>query len=319
MTMRKEDQDLRKLFQKGQPPESDLSVKIMQQLRTEQQNNNKERLYMKHKVKLLVAAGMLVAVSSAVGASHLLSLKDSKGNVVYEEKAMHETQPGVTPASDLTWKGKVNAIGDRELNAGEAGIIYVASDNPEHKLELRSHPFQFHDAAAFQTKLGHPELNVPDSLEGGYDFEKGTIHFGPALDLRLLPSDEQRAMAQELREQAEQAGKDYAIKPVALSDEFWNAQSVYSNGADEISLRILNLGDQSHTASWEDSIQMTKTQLQEDGKEAILTQYTDSTRMELVWIVEDTDMSVNYQFILESNSGDIDAAELQQIWKTLLK
>lgn len=317
MTMGKEDQDLRRLFQRERPPEIDLSVKVMKKLKTEQQD--KGRLYMKHKVKLLVAAGMLVAVSSAFGASHWLSLKDSKGNVVYEEKAMHETPSMVTPASDLNWMGRVNAIWDNELKAGEAGIIYVEADNPEQKLELRFNPFELNDAAAFQEKLGHPELNIPASLEGGYSFKRGTIHFGPAIDLQVLSQEEKHNMAQELRAQAEQSGKDYAIKPVEFTDEFWNAKSVYAKGEEEVSLLVLNLGDGKNTASWEETIQMTKTQLQENGKDAILTQYADSARMELVWIVEDPYKRGNYQFSLESNSDDIDAEELKLIWKALLQ
>ncbi|WP_148497618.1 hypothetical protein [Paenibacillus senegalensis] len=274
---------------------------------------------MKHRVKLLVAAGMLVAVSSAFGASQFLTLKDSKGEVVYEEKLGSQAPLVDTSRIDYPHLHQSNEILDKELSDGEVGILYVLKNNPDNKLHQRFNPEQFVDFASFNARLGDVDLNIPSALDSGYVFEHGSIQFEPVLDVNQLSEEEKLAIVQDLKEQAEQAGEEYAIKPVDVTDEFWKTYSLYKKGDNQISLQVVNLGEHSGAAYWDDTIQMTKTKLEENGQEAILTRFSDSSSLQLVWIQEDKEKGVNYEYIMNTRGGDIDEEELKGIWMELIQ
>ncbi len=316
MTIEQRDQELKRLLQRKQPPEPELTAVVMQQI--SHQQIEKGRFYMKHKVKLLVMAGMLLAVSSAFGSTTFLYLKDRTGDVVHEEGTFKQHSMTEDELADIPRRSRMNQIWDT-MGDGEAAFIYVVPDNPHHLFELKLTPHTFTDEKELFAKLDRPQLELPGELAIGYTFKSGTIIFEPSRREGNLSEKERQEVVQELQEIARQSGQDYAVLPVAFNKEFWAFTMDYVKGEEEVSLRVTNLFQHGSKGYAEEHIQMEKTMLEENGKEAIMTRDEGGQSVELTWIVENQEESRHHYLYSLRAHGNSAEEKLKQIWRQIVQ
>lgn len=222
------DQDLRELFHNTPNFKTDLTSSVMHRLQSE--SKPKERFYVKYKVSLLVLAGMLLTVSSGFAAVKYHSLKNSHGEVVYQEKSISEA-PAIANYSDKERKriSIANQAYDK-LDKGTAMLIYVASHNPDHQLDMRFTPFIFQNAADLRKKVNNSDIKLLDKIEGDYTFEWAEAFMSPITDVKPLTSEEEADIAEKLRQKALASNTDYAMMPIEFADDFRHIRSFYKQG-----------------------------------------------------------------------------------------
>ncbi|MDN9012863.1 hypothetical protein [Brevibacillus laterosporus] len=178
------DQDLRKLFHNPRLPEVDLAGKVMGKLYAEQKQ--KERFFVKYKVSLLVGTAMLLTVSSAFAAVNYQTLTNKLGNVVYEQKTMEKGN--YTPPSREEQVRSLKSVGFAKqlLKEGTAAIFYIVSDISDMKTYTRSKEMTFTDVSALRTKMKDQSVQIFDSLEGKYKFQRARVDFEPITSVNPL-------------------------------------------------------------------------------------------------------------------------------------
>lgn len=271
---------------------------------------------MKYKVSLLVLVGMLFAASSAFAAVQYYSLKNHHGEVIYQERPGNEF-----PSRPLTEEERLrvhiaNEAWVKEMKPGEAAAIYVVPHNPNHELDIRSNPHQVNSLSAFRGMIHDPAITVPDEL-GGYAFQSASVHMTRKTDATPLTPEEKASMAEQLREQALAAGKEYAIMPLGFADTFWNAIGIYKKGGNEIALQLINLGKEgSLTQYLNDEIDAAKTKDKINGLEVVVSQWKGSSS--ITW-VQETPEGNRYSCILSTRAGEVGLKELTDIAKSYIR
>ncbi|WP_178023091.1 hypothetical protein [uncultured Paenibacillus sp.] len=235
------DQDLKRLFHESRLPDVDLSGEVMSRLCTEQKP--KERFIVKRKVSVLVLAGMLLAVSTAVAATNHYVLKNKQGEVVVEEKTLDKSSPdGQAPSLDEQIRSlKSHGLSDDLLKEGTAAVFYLASNNPDHKLNVEYRPTNFDDLAKLRERMAGQPAKLFERIGGSYKFEQATVFFFPTVYEKPMTPQAEAKLAESLRKQAEESNKGYAMMPLEVSPDHWRINGTYKQGEQEIRVSIARI------------------------------------------------------------------------------
>lgn len=308
-----DDQDLRKLFHNTPNFKTDLTSSVMHRLQSE--SKPKERFYVKYKVSLLVLAGMLLTVSSGFAAVKYHSLKNSQGEVVYQEKSISEA-PAIANYTDEERKriSIANQAYDN-LDKGTAMLIYVTSHNPGQQLDMRFTPFIFKNAADLRKKVNNLDIKLLDKIEGDYTFAWGEAFMSPITDVKPLTSEEEAAIAEKLRKEALASNTDYAMMPIEFADDFRHIRSFYKQGDKEIAVTTVNYGVGHGTATsyWDDQLDLIKEKITVKGIEMIYTKGSDGSPSGINWVDQDAKTGQTYGYTVSVWEGNVTEQELLNV------
>ncbi len=280
---------------------------------------------MKHKIKLLVVAGLLLAVSSALGAPQFLSLKNSKGEIVYQEKSNKEIHPRKSSEDELKQLKIVNYVWDHEIKSGEAAVIYVTKNNPEQQLHIRANNETLTKIDEVRNKLKSSGVSVPSKLPGNFKFSHAEILMSNTAYDKPYTDKEKIELAQKLQKQAAAAKKEYAVMPIKTTDRLMNARMFYKLGKKELVLDVYNAGKGIVTSYVEENNAVSKTVISINMAEVLVTSDKEAGTADLTWVVEQPKTGEKLQYKLSSWSNVKDAKdrvsdkELKSIAKELIK
>lgn len=296
MTLDK-DQDLKALFHDPQLPDVDLTGEVMRKLHAEQ--NKKERFFVKYKVSILVAVGMLLTVSSGFAAMKYDFLKNKQGEVIYEVKPLKQSPPPTSSEEERQRLIKVRDLAEQLLPDGSAGLFYVVPHNPDKQTDTSYKPVMFNDAAALRAKLAGKQVKILDRLGESFKFESAKVFFAPVNEVNRPTPEEKAATAEKLRKQAEESSKDYAMMPLELSDDFFHLRTVYKQGDDEVDVTIVKSNNGPFTAYIEEDIDFEQEKIKVKGVEMLYTVYKDKDgkggRKNITWINGSSGAEYTYQ------------------------
>lgn len=306
------DQELKALLHNPRFSHPDISGEVMQRLYAGHQV--KGAFWMKHKISLLVVAGMLLTASTGFAAVQYQSLKNKQGEVVYQVKPAK-----AFPAYEEEELQRLNLsheLGEALLEKGTAAIFYVLDHNPDGKLDTEYKPLVYTDLSSLRNKLSAQSLTVADKLPGGYEFQTATAYFQPVTLLHPPTPDEEKAIADQLRKQAEAAGRNYGIMPVELSDQILNLTAVYKQGEQEIKVTTTRTEGE-FTAYVDEKVDFTAEKAVVNGTEMIYTKYKGGNS--LTWSAAVPGSRDTYQYQIDEMSGQFLSQEaLIAIAKPLL-
>lgn len=267
------DQDLRHLFHEDRLPDTDLSGKVMSRLYTE--HKPKERFIMKRKVSALVLAGMLLAVSTAVAATNHYILKNKQGEIVVEERTLDKSSPEYhKPSLDEQIRSLKSAgLSDDLLKEGTAAVFYLASNNPEHKLNVEYRPVNFDDLTQLRERMADQPAKLLERIGGNYKFERATVFFFPTVIEKPMTPQEESKLAETLRKQAEESAKGYAMMPLETSPDHWRINGTYKQGEQEIRVSIARIPGKQTILVPEDA-DLNRESLQVQGVDMVYTEFS---------------------------------------------
>ncbi|KHL96548.1 hypothetical protein QW71_06315 [Paenibacillus sp. IHB B 3415] len=306
------DQELKELLHNPRFSHPDISGEVMKRLYAGHQV--KGAFWMKHKINLLVVAGMLLTASTGFAAVQYHSLKNKQGEVVYQVKPAK-----AFPAYEEEELQRLNLsheLGEALLEKGTAAIFYVLDHNPDGKLDTEYKPLVYTDLSSLRNKLSAQSLTVADKLPGGYEFQTATAYFKPVTLLHPPTPDEEKAIADQLRKQAEAAGRNYGIMPVELSDQILHLTAVYKQGEQEIKVTTTR-SEGEFTAYVDEQVDFTAEKAVVNGTEMIFTKYKGGNS--LTWSAAVPGSRDTYQYQIDEMSGQFLSKEaLIAIAKPLL-
>lgn len=271
---------------------------------------------MKHKVGLLVLAGMLFTVSSAFAAVQYYTLKNDKGEVLYQEKHGH-LPSSVYSEEEMKRVHIMNEVWTKVLKPGEAAAIYVVPNNPDHELYIKSTPHQVKKMVDVRKMVHDPDLVIPDVLAGRYKFASASIHMNSKTDIKPLTPKQEADIAEQLRKKAIASQKDYAIMPIEFTDTFWKADITYKQGNKEITLTFMNLGKEGSMTFYRGE-QQTSNKVKINNIDVIQTLRNNGSSDELTWVKE-LPNGQRYGYFLRPGLGDISEKEFMEIAKSYIK
>jgi hypothetical protein len=309
-------QELKSIFHDPRVPEADLAGKVMEKLHAEQRP---KRFSLKYKAGLLIAAGMLLTVSTAFGAVKYFSLKNQQGEVVYEVKPLKEAPNGETTEEERQRMVRSRELGDELLKAGMAALFYIVPNNPNHELDTRFKPMNFNDLSALSNKMAKYPVKLPDSVLKTYHFKDASVYFEPVTDVNPPSPEEKAEIVKKLQQQAKLSGKDYGMMPVKLSDKLLSISVVYKNGKDEIMTRIADIGAGNQVTGYVDEkINFDQEKIVINGVETMYTTVNgDPSTIE--WVVEVPGSGLRYAYMIHSKKGDLTKEQLIEIAESYLK
>lgn len=239
------------------------------------ERNKKERFFVKYKVGVLVAMGMLLTVSSGFAAVKYGVLNNEQGQAVYEVKPSKSAPPQPKYSEeDIKRIGMSRDLAEELLPDGSAAIFYIVPNNPNKQTDTRFKPFVFNDVSALRAKMAGTPVKIPDRLQEDYKFENAKVFFQPVNEVNPPTPDEKAATAEKLRKQAEESGKDYAMMPIELSDELLRLRAVYKRGDQEVAVTVIKSKD-TITAYVDEKIDFRQEKITVKGVEMLYTQYLD--------------------------------------------
>ena len=306
------DQDLKKLFHDPRVPDVDLTGTVMKKLYAEQKK--KERFYVKYKVSLLAAAGMLLTVSTAFAAMNY-TLTNKEGQVVFEVKTPQEANYTPPTSDEIVREGKSFDYADQLLEQGTAAIFYIVSDLPDMKLYTREKSESITDVSALRAKMEGQSVMILDSLNGGYAFKGATVTFAPMTDVQPLTPEEEAALTEKLKKQAEESKQDYAMMPVELSKDHWRINSTYSKNGKDIRVSMFRSGGK-ETLITSEAHKFPREKLVVDGVDIWYTDFGSGKNVMWIYDVPGTEQTIRYHI---EASNPITKEELVQMAERYLQ
>lgn len=294
MSPNKSQESIKDLFKDPRiPQEIDISQQVMTKIKKE-----KERFFVKYKVSILVALGLIASISTGVAAVQYYQLKDGNGEVLYEEKdfsqyegkarVVKELDPETEKYYDKRWQ-----IED-SLEPGTAAAVYIAVHNPKKVIETSFRPFEFNTLADLRQKVGD-QIFVPETLPGGFAFSDAQLTYGIKREFDK----------EALYKQAEKDKKEYVIQPLEWTNELDNMYATYKDSAgDYLNLNISHFDDVVGNTRYVVGLEKQKKEVIKVGKIEVL--YSEEVRKDevnisFVWVTEASGKKVQYEV---SASGD---------------
>lgn len=306
------DRNLKKLFHDPRIPEVDVTGTVMKQLYAEQ--NKKERFFVKSKVTVLAAVGMLLTVSTAFAAMNF-TLTDKEGRVVFEEKSLEQANYTPPTMEEIKREGKSRDYAEKLLAEGTAGIFYIVTDLPDMKLYTQEKSAHYTDSAALKAKMEGQSVAIMDSLDGGYAFKDAAVTFTPMPYVNPLSPEEEAALAAKLKKQAEESKQDYAMQPVELSKDHWRINSTYAKDGKEVRVSMLRTsGKETLISSTAGDVQREK--LVVDGVDIWYTDFGTGKNVMWIYDVPDTEQTIRYHI---ETGNPVSKEELIQMAKPYLQ
>lgn len=289
MSPNKSHESIKDLFNDPRiPQEIDISRQVMEKIK-----RDKERFFVKYKVSILVAIGLIASISSGYAAVQYYQLKDEKGEVIYQQKDISQTpgKPKVVKELDpetQKYHDKRSEI-NSNMEPGTAAAVYIAVHNPKKVVATLFKPFEFANVADLRKKVGD-QILVPETLPGGYSFEDANLTF----DIKREYDKEA------LYKKAEQEKKEYVIQPLEWTNELDTLYATYKSGKSYINLNISNYEDVEDSTTYIITQDDQKKEVIKVGQIEVL--YTEEARKDrvdknIVWVMEYAGKKMQYEVV----------------------
>jgi hypothetical protein len=312
-------QDLKALFQKVEPLDQTLQKRVMHEIN--QEFVPKERFFVKHRVGVLLLVGLLLTVSTGFAAIKYQSLFNDNGDVLFEEKPLSADHTYELDADEQERIHRMNEIWVNEIEPGKAALIYVVPNNPHHQFDIKSNPFMIDSFGELNQMVHVPGIPLHQELSGAsrtYAFQKASVYMEYEQDLYELSDEKKDDLIRKLRLQAQTIGKDYALMPVAFTDEFQLSSITYTSGKNEISLSVMNSKDTGPLiASYDENLNTASRKLKIHGQDVIARTYGGDVT-ELMWVYQEPETKYAYHYTLGVREGIVPPEELIHIAETLI-
>jgi hypothetical protein len=268
------------------PQEIDIRDQVMTRMKRE-----KERLFVKYKISLLVALGLFASITTGYAAVQYYELKNEKGDVVYQEKSISQEEvpnivKGPSPEQEAYDK-KIKEI-EEKMEPGAVAAVYFADHYPEKTIYFASKSFEMANIADLQSKLGEAAY-VPKTLPGGFTFRDAIFDF----------SFKNGYDAEAMHQQAVKEKKEVVIKPLELTDELKYLFATYEEpGGGYVNLYIAGFGEAEEFTHYVVGPDETKKEVLKVGKTEVL--YTeepvgDGVNATITWVTEDAGKKMQYE------------------------
>jgi len=294
MSPNKSQKSIKDLFNDPRiPQEIDISNQVMTKIK-----RDKERFFVKYKVSILVAIGLIASLTTGYAAVQYYQLKNEKGEVLYQEKdisqfdskseIVQELDPETEKYDNKRWEI------ESSLEPGTAAALYIAVHNPTKVIEKSFNPFAFSTLADLRQKLGN-QIFVPETLPGGFTFSDAALTFG------IKEEFDKEA----LYKKAEQEKKEYVIQPLEWTNEMDRLMATYKSGENSIHLNIRNYEGVEDSTTYIVDLDQQKKQVVKVGQIEVL--YTEETRKDrvyksIVWVVEISGKKIQYEVSSRGNT-----------------
>ncbi|HEY4391006.1 MAG TPA: hypothetical protein VGN02_06625 [Paenibacillus sp.] len=288
-------QDLKTIFHNVKIPEADVTGSVMNKLE-EDQVNKRVKFIAKYKVSTLVAIGTLLIASSAFAATHLNTLSNSKGDVVYEQKKFEDSViPGNTKEKQMR-SLKAYGLGQDLLQPDQAAAIYIAGDNSEGELHIvRGSGFGFSDAASLRNELQGSGAHIFDKLQDKYDFVGSSLRYSP----NELTDQERAGLTDQLAQEARDSQQKYAMELLDVSKEAWSMIATYKGEGQTILVQPIRTNEKVTVHLAEES--PTET-IMVDGSEMLYSTYESGSHgIHFIYNIPNSDFHINYY--IEATKG----------------
>ncbi|MFF0830906.1 hypothetical protein ACFYU8_29345 [Brevibacillus sp. NPDC003359] len=278
------------------PQEIDISKQVMTKIKRE-----KERFFVKYKVSILVAIGLIASLTTGYAAVQYYQLKNEKGEVLYEEKDISqyqgkakigkELEPEMEKYYDKRWE-----IEDT-LEPGNAAALYIAVYNPKKTVERVSRPFEFATLTDLRKKMGEG-VYVPEMLPGGYTFLDARFANGIQFDYEKYDNEA-------LYKQAEKEKKEFVMQPLEWTNELDYLYATYKDSEGSyLYFHITNYEDVVGNTSYIVGFDKQKKEVIKVGNTEVL--YTEEAKKDwvskrIVWVTEASGKKLQYEV---STHGD---------------
>ncbi|MGG1657821.1 hypothetical protein [Brevibacillus sp. NRS-1366] len=259
---------------------------------------------MKHKVGLLLAAVLLLSISTGFAAIQYFQLKDKDGNVVYQEKVAEEgKEDGVTITKDsISRIDKLNEI-EEKMAEGTAASVFVMADNPDKEVDIINKPYSFDNLPALKQKVSTLS-QLPEKVYKDFSFDNANVQYS-IKDVIFAPD--------KMYKEAVKTKKDYVTIPLEMSDRLEMISIQYKHNQDKFQLMVQNfegVKDQTQYLSSQDNEKTEKWKV--NGTEALYSEFTTENGaviQSIRWIKADT----NLLYRINCNSQYASKAELLKI------
>ncbi|PSJ97383.1 hypothetical protein C7R93_08635 [Brevibacillus fortis] len=256
----------------------------------------KERFFVKYKVSILVAIGLIASISSGYAAVQYYQLKSPQGEVLYLEKDVKESGAKTVKEPDQEMDAFLNKRWEIEDNMepGTVAAVYIVPHNPQKQIVTMTAPFEYMTLADVQKKVGD-QIFLPETLPGGHAFLDARFEFG-------IKNEYDKAA---LYQKAEKEKKEYVMQPLAWTNELEYLYTTYQSGKSYINLNITNYEGVQESTTYEANLDQQKKEVVKVGQIEVL--YTeeakkDQTDKSIVWVVEYAGKKMQYEVVA---TGDV--------------
>jgi len=259
---------------------------------------------MQRKVGLLIAAILILSVSTGFAAIQYYQLKDKDGNVVYQEKILEKgKEVGVTITKDpFSRIDKLNEI-EEEMVEGTAASVFVMADNPDKEVDIINKPYAFDNLPALKQKVSVLS-QLPDTVHKDFSFHKATVQYS-IKDVIFAPD--------KMYKEALKNKLDYVTIPLEISDKLEVVYLYYKHNQDMFQLTVQNFDGVKDQTQYVSSQVNEKTEkVKVDNTEALYSEFTTETGaviQSIRWIKADK----NLLYQINCNSQYATKAELLKI------
>lgn len=288
-------QDLKTIFYSVKIPDADVTRSVMNKLE-EDQMNKRVKFIAKYKVSTLVAIGTLLIASSAFAATHLNTLSNSKGDIVYEQKKFEDSViPGNTKEKQMR-SLKAYGLGQDLLQPDQAAAFYMAGDNSEGELHIvRGSGFGFSNAASLRNELKGAGAHIFDKLQDKYGFVGSSLRYNP----NELTDQERAGLTDQLAKEARDSQQEYAMKLLDVSKESWSMMATYKGEGQTILVQPIRTNEKVTVHLSEESPAET---IMVDGSEMLYSVYEDGSQgIRFIYNIPNSDFHINYY--IEATKG----------------
>ncbi|MFP3392951.1 hypothetical protein [Brevibacillus sp. SIMBA_040] len=287
------------------PQQIDITDQVMKTIK-----QNKEGFFVKYKVSILVAIGLLASITTGYAAVQYYDLKNPQGDVIYQEKDSSKTNVKLVDeldANEEAYEAKRREV-EENLAPGTAVVAYIVPNNPKQQVTILSSPFTFTDPLSMREKVAN-KVVVPETLPGGFAFKSGSVEFG----IDAVYNKEA------LYQQAQTSKKEYVLLPLKLKDQFDYVNMTYKAGESYVDVYISNFeGMEDNTVYVVDPGNGSKVKLKVGEMEVLYSEEDRGDRVdkEIMWVMEVEGKKVRYEVL--SSSQEFNKNNVEKFVKALL-
>ncbi|WP_253901700.1 hypothetical protein [Brevibacillus sp. HB1.3] len=292
MSRNKSHESIKDLFNDPRiPQEIDISHQVMTKIKRE-----KERFFVKYKVSILVAIGLIASISSGYAAVQFYQLKSPQGEVLYQEKDVKESGAKTVKEPDQEMDAFLNKRWEIEDNMepGTAAAVYIVPHNPQKQIVTMTAPFDYKTWADVQQKVGD-QIFLPETLPGRHAFLDARLEFGIKNEYNKTT----------LYQQAEKENKEYVMQPLAWTNELEYLYTTYKSGESYINLNITNYEGVEGSTTYVANLDQQKKEVVKVGQIEVLYSEEvkkDRTDKSIVWVMEYAGKKMQYEVVA---TGDV--------------
>lgn len=287
------------------PQQIDITDQVMKTIK-----QNKEGFFVKYKVSILVAIGLLASITTGYAAVQYYDLKNPQGDVIYQEKDSSKTNVKLVDeldANEEAYEAKRREV-EENLAPGTAVVAYIVPNNPNKQVTILSRPLTFTDPLSMREKVAN-KVVVPETLPEGFAFKSGSVEFG----IDAVYNKEA------LYQQAQTSKKEYVLLPLKLKDQFDYVNMTYKAGESYVDVYISNFeGMEDNTVYVVDPGNGSKVKLKVGEMEVLYSEEDRGDRVdkEIMWVMEVEGKKVRYEVL--SSSQEFNKNNVEKFVKALL-